>query len=77
MGKLTLSTEQETLIADAGAALSPADQKLLRERVLAQLEAAPAIGDGLVETAKPLQRPHLAGRRGRTNPGAWGRLSSR
>jgi hypothetical protein len=44
----TLSDAQTSAILDASYALPPSDQKALRARVLARLEAEPEVGDGLV-----------------------------
>lgn len=42
-----LSDEQRSTILRAGFALEPPARKLLRDRVIEKLEAAPEIGDGL------------------------------
>lgn len=45
---LSLTSEQQSIIITASAALSPGDRQLLRERVLEQLATLPEIGDGAV-----------------------------
>jgi hypothetical protein len=46
--QVSLTSAQESIIIDAGAALSPEARKLLRERVLAELQSVPVLGDGIV-----------------------------
>ena len=54
---LQLSDAQQATIVDASFALGPPEQEALRERVLAQLEGEPEIGDGLVyRTCRSVQR---------------------
>ena len=48
---LHLTAAQQSQILHAGYALDPTAQRLLRQRVLAQLAAAPELGDGAVYRA--------------------------
>ncbi|SDR31509.1 hypothetical protein SAMN05519103_01944 [Rhizobiales bacterium GAS113] len=48
MANLRLTSEQQSAIHQAAFPLAPADQQTFTRRVLAQLEAEPVLGDGLV-----------------------------
>jgi hypothetical protein len=45
---LQLSTEQQSRIMQAAAPLQPTDREAFRERVLAELEGEPEVGEGVL-----------------------------